>query len=282
MQILNNESLKKYTTVKIGGTAKNLYIPESPDELVVLMNSLSTKEYYILSGGSNILMNDQKVFEHVIHMKDMDTTIKHLGDGKYYVGASVKIQKLLTTINKEGFGGIEYLYSVPAFVGGAIAMNAGRGHKSGLAISDYIEEVYICEDGIKKTLSKDQCDFKYRDSIFKRNSKLIVLGATFSFSKISNSTNFRKERMMLVKETQDFSGYNFGSVFRERSSVLMHLVKLFHPGYKNGMAFSNKTANWLVNQGEGTFSQAMLLINRVEKIHMLIGKKAITEVIIWK
>ncbi|WP_318506979.1 FAD-binding protein [Bacillus sp. T3] len=283
MQILKNEHLKKYTSVKIGGYAKNLYFPESSDELVELLNNISNNKYYILSGGSNILMNDQKTYEHVISMKKMDTTIKHLGNGKFYVGASAKLQQLIDTINKEGYGGIEYLYSLPALVGGSIAMNAGRGQKSGLSISDYIEEVFIYDQGNKKVLSKEECDFKYRYSNFKGN-KSIILGATFTFKKvdINNSTELKKQRMKLVKEEQDKSGYNFGSVFRERNTIIMHLFKLFHPGYKNGMAFSNMTANWLLNKGEGTYDQAITLIKLVERLHKIIGKKAIPEVIIWK
>jgi UDP-N-acetylmuramate dehydrogenase len=142
--------------------------------------------------------------------------------------------------------------------------------------------VYVCAEGSKKTLHKNQCDFKYRDSIFKSNSNLIVLGAIFSFDKLSGSSDLRKERIMLVKETQDYSAYNFGSVFRVRNNVIMHLIKILHPGYKKGVSFSGKTANWLLNEGEGTYSQAILLINRVERTHKIIGKQAIPEVIIWK
>lgn len=281
MQILHNEYLKKYTTIKIGGYAENFYYPESPEELMELLNKISNEKYYIISGGSNILMNDKKEYKHVIHMKKVDTTIKGLGNGRYYVGASVSIQKLLKDINKEGYGGIEYLYSVPAYVGGAIAMNAGRGHKSGLAISDYLEEVYVFDSNKKQTLTKSQCNFKYRDSIFKHDSNLTILGAVFNFKQIDSSVDMRKERMNLVKEKQDYSSFNFGSVFRERNTIIMHLLKLIHPGYKRGIQFSGKTANWLLNKGEGTFDQAIKLINTAKSIHKVIGKKAVTEVIIW-
>ena len=283
MKILNNECLKKYTTVKIGGYAKKVYIPERIDECVELLDELSEDEYYILGGGSNILINDQKIYENVIVMTEMDNSISNKGDGKFYVGASVRLQQLINTINKEGFGGIEYLYSVPALVGGAIVMNAGRGKNYGLCISDYIEEVHIYDKGSMKVLSKEECGFEYRNSIFK-NSKLIVLGATFIFDKVNidESIKAKQDRMMLVKKRQDNSGHNFGSVFKEKNSIIMQLIKLLHPGYRNGMAFSKKTANWLINRGEGTYFQAITLINRVEKLHKIVGKKAIPEVIIWK
>ena len=62
MEVICNESLKKYTTIKIGGIAKRLYIPESTDELIELINKLNSSKLYIISGGSNLLINDEKVF----------------------------------------------------------------------------------------------------------------------------------------------------------------------------------------------------------------------------
>lgn len=284
MQVYHEESLKKFTTVKIGGKAKNLFFPESREELIELLKTLPKNNFHILSGGSNVLINDRKTFENVIILTKMDTTITSLGNGEYYAGASVRIQKLINTINKDDYCGIEYLYSVPALVGGAVVMNAGRGKLHGLAISDYIEKVYVYDEGNIRILDKKECNFSYRNSIFK-GSGLIVLGASFTFEKkdLNNSDQLTKqERMDFSKAVQDYSGPSFGSVFCQQNKFIMQVVRILGPGYKNGMAFSKKTSNWLTNRGEGTFSQAIKLINRVEKIHKLIGKKIVPEVIIWK
>ncbi|WP_280770613.1 UDP-N-acetylmuramate dehydrogenase [Salipaludibacillus daqingensis] len=285
MKILSNESLKNYTTVKIGGYAEKLYFPESIEELSDLINQLSEEDYYIISGGSNILINDKKTYKNVVSLIKMDNSVMELGDGKFYVGASVKLQKLINIINKKGFGGIEYLFSVPALVGGSVAMNAGRGKVHGLSISDYIEEVRVLDKGVIKVLSKEECNFKYRDSIFKKNNnKLIVLGVTFTFDKgyPEELKKIRQERINISQSNQDASGYNFGSVFRKHNRVIMQVIRITHPGYKTGMSFSKKSSNWLINQGEGTYSQAISLITRVEKLHKVIGQKIIREVIIWK
>lgn len=281
MQILNNESLKKYTTIKIGGEAEQLFIPENSDELIELIDSLPN--YYILSGGSNVLINDQKKFENVILLKKFNDNLENLGDGRYYVGASVRLQFLINHIHKEGYGGIEYLYSVPGLIGGAIFMNAGRGRPYGVCISDYITHVHIYENGTKKTLTKNECQFEYRSSIFKRNNA-IILGATFKFDKIDieELKKLKQDRIEFTKGAQDYTGYNFGSVFMENDGRIMLLIKKLHPGYKNGITFSNKTGNWILNNGEGTFSQAIKLMNKVERLHRIVGKKAIPEVIIWK
>jgi len=283
MQVLANECLKKYTTVRIGGYANQVYFPESTDELIELIDDLIDRDYYILGGGSNILMNDKKTYDNVIVLTKFNNTIRNLGDGKYYVGASTMLQKLINTVNQEGYGGIEYLYSVPGLVGGAIVMNAGRGKQFGLCISDYIKDVHCYEKGSVFILKKDECKFAYRDSIFK-NNKTLVLGATFCFDKmeISASTRAKQERLALCRTMQDNSGYNFGSVFMKSNWRLMQLVRFLNPGFKKGMAFSNKTLNWLINNGDGTFLQAIMLITAVKKLHKILRMKTSLEIIIWK
>lgn len=284
MRIIENESLKKYTTVKIGGIAKKLYFPENAEELINIINTINGERLYIIGGGSNLLINDEKIFDEVICLRNVDTTINHLGNGKYYIGASVRIQKCIDHINNDGYGGIEYLYSVPALVGGAVTMNAGRGKAHNLCISDYIIDVHVYDylEGKQKVLKKDECGFSYRNSIFK-GSKMIVLGATFCFDSIDKEEAARRkrERIELVRKVQDNSGANFGSVFRKCNKYIMQFVKIVHPGYKGGMAFSKKTSNWLVNQGKGTYSQSCKLIDTVIKIHRRFGMEAILEVIKW-
>ena len=285
MKILTNEKLDKYTTVRIGGIAEKFYIPENVHELIDVIGSTPPDELRIIGGGSNLLINDQKTFARVIHLKEVDNTIEHRGNGTFYVGASVTLQKLIKHINESGYGGIEYLYSVPALVGGAIAMNAGRGRKDNLAISDYLEEIHVLDvnNHEVKCLSKEECEFSFRNSVFKK-TKNIVIGAVFAFEKTSSEkgTARREERMDFVKRTQDSSGFNFGCVFNGCNRYIMHFVRLTHPGYRNGMKFSKKTSNWLIHKGEGTFEQAIQLMNRIVKYHQLIGIKIKTEVVIWE
>jgi len=285
MKILENESLKKYTTVKIGGIAKKLYFPENKAELIEVLNSIRGKKKYILGGGSNLLINDQKEFDEVINLKLLDTSIKNLGSGNFYVGASVPLPKLITKINNNGYGGIEYLYSVPALLGGAVAMNAGRGKKHNSSIADYIKEVHVydCAEQKTKVLNKDECKFSYRDSIFKQE-EMVVLGAILNFPSVNieDAKRIREDRVKHVKKIQDSSGYNFGSVFRKYNKYIMQIIRLLHIGYKDGMMYSKKTSNWLINKGSGTYKQAIDLINKVKMIHKLLKIEAVCEVIIWE
>ncbi|NLY04320.1 MAG: FAD-binding protein [Campylobacter sp.] len=286
MKILNDISLKKYTTIKIAGVAKELFFPQSEKDLNDWFKKNKNSPLYILGGGSNLLINDEKIFEKVLCLKELDTRIIKLEDGRYYVGASVFLPKFIKTINKDGFGGIEYLFSVPALIGGAIFMNAGRGKKYNLSISDYIEDVIVYDYALneKKVYKKEECYFGYRNSRFK-NEKSIILGANFKFDSfpIEELDQKRKERVSLAKKTQDSrGGYNFGSVFKKNNKYIMKLVKILPIGYKNGVSFSSKTSNWLINKGDGTFKQAIKLINFVEILHKILFLKIEKEIIIWE
>ncbi|UPO98529.1 FAD-binding protein (plasmid) [Cetobacterium somerae] len=286
MKILENEELRNYTTIKIGGRAEKMYFPQSPKEFSDLLENYGKEEsLYIISGGSNLLINDLKVFKKVISLKEMNCEISQIKDGKFYIGASVPLQKLINFINDKSYGGIEYLYSLPALVGGAVAMNAGRGKIHKLSISDYIEElhVYDFEEKKNKILNKSECDFSYRHSVCKEK-KIFVIGVIFNFEKMEKieSDKRKKTRMELVRRLQDNSGYNFGSVFRQNNKYLMQIIKFIGLGNSKGVHFSKKTSNWIINNGNGSFKEAYNLIEKIKKIHKFLGFNAITEVILWK
>ncbi|WP_298048348.1 hypothetical protein, partial [uncultured Bacteroides sp.] len=51
-------------------------------------------------------------------LKEFNTFILHESNGLYQVGAGVRLQALIKQINEDGYGGIEYLWSVPGLTGG--------------------------------------------------------------------------------------------------------------------------------------------------------------------
>ena len=70
MNVIRDEILKKYTTVKIGGQIENFYIPNGKQELLEALKLIGSDKFYVLSGGSNILATDEHSIKHVIYMKD--------------------------------------------------------------------------------------------------------------------------------------------------------------------------------------------------------------------
>lgn len=279
MKIENNVDLKKYTTFKMGGVAKKMYIPESEEDLIKLLTEKPQK--YFIGGGSNLIINE-RTFDEIVNLRLFNKEIKSLGDGHFCVGASVRLQKLILFINNNGYGGIEYLFSVPGLVGGATVMNAGRGKSYNLNIGDFVEEVKVFYDGNIKWLSREECCFGYRSSILK-NGDYIVLEVKYHFPKVDNdkSEKLRQERINLCKDKQDNSSPNFGTVFCESNKLIMQLFKYFPIGQGKGIGYSKKTANWMLNNG-GSFSEAVEMVERVKKVHKIFKRKCRTEVIIWK
>ncbi len=279
MQIKENVELSQYTTFRMGGVCRKLYVPQSTDELCELAKRLNAPVKYI-SGGSNLLINDEKIFDEVVLLREFDDSVEHLGDGLFRVGASVRLQKLIKTVNGLGYGGIEYLYSVPALVGGAVCMNAGRGRSANQCISDYITDVTVLHNGERKTLSREECGFSYRNSVFK-NGDYLVLSVNLKLKK-GTAEEFEagiKERLEHCKKYQDASKPNVGTVFCQAEHRIMRLMSKLDKN-KGGVHFSQKTRNWLLND-KGTFKQAIRRINRVKRLHKLFFKKCKTEIIIW-
>ncbi|MBE6876496.1 MAG: FAD-binding protein [Ruminococcus sp.] len=281
MKILKNENLSKYTTVRIGGTAETFCIPESREELVTLI--AEQKPEFFIGGGSNLLIAERS-FPLVVSLRQFDKELSFLGEGHFRAGASVRLQKLIDFINQNGCGGIEYLYSVPGLVGGAVVMNAGRGRKFKKCISDYLLSVTVLKipENCIVHMTKEECGFSYRNSVFKNNSDMLVLEAEFQFPVQSEAESLRlkNERLTLCRNVQDNSKANFGTVFCSADSRIMKLVQ--KTGLHSGnVSFSKKTSNWILSD-KGSFEDAVKVISKVQKLHRIAGKKAVPEVIIWK
>lgn len=281
MQCLKNEELKNKTTIKIGGTAKNFFIPENETELVEIVKNYD--DLHFIGGGSNLLINDKNTYKNVVSLREFNKEIKIIDKNLVYVGASVALQKLILFINENELGGIEFLYSVPGLVGGAICMNAGRGRNLNENISDFLISVRVLqENGEIVELKKEDCNFTYRNSKFK-NSKDIVLSAIFEFKDQEKETSrkLREERIQYCKKVQDNSYPNFGTVFCQQNKYILKIIRKLN--IKTGDAcFSKKTNNWILNKGNATFNDVYSLIEKTKKIHKFCGIECKEEICIWK
>lgn len=281
MKILNNVQMSNYTTIKIGGIVRNMYIPENTDELKKIIEEIGTDNLF--GGGSNLLVSDEHIFDNVINLREFNNNILDQGNGKFKVGASVRLQKLINVVNASGYGGIEYLYSVPGLVGGAVIMNAGGGIKEGNSISDYIYSVTVLYKNELINLTKDECLFSHRSSLFKENKEYVVVSVDFKFIEqdLGKSKEKIHDRLELTKRIHDLAHPNFGSVFCVYNPKIVNIIKKIQRKHDSGVWFSDKTDNWLVNCGGGTYKEAIMRINHIKKIHRMFHCECETEVIIW-
>lgn len=220
------------------------------------------------------------MFHKVICTRMLNVKMVDEGKGVYRIGAGMRLQKIIDEINSNGYGGIEYLYSVPGLLGGAIYMNAGRGRNYHQSISDFIDSVTVFVDGSVVTCKKEQCDFSYRSSRFQKMGSPIVLEANFHFcnEEPDKLRQARELRIALVNEKQDNSKPNFGSVFCQSNTRIMKI--LCSISRRKGVHYSKKTPNWLLNDN-GCYEQALREIRKAEFLHRIVHHSCKREVIIW-
>lgn len=269
MKVLSNIDLYKFSTMRLHSIGTIVHIPEKIEELCNIIKEFKYKneDFHIVSNGSNIVFAE-RVTTPLIVLTELDKSIEKLPDGNVKVGTSVKMMKLLNNLKEWNLGGIEYLASVPTTVGGAVYMNAGRGKKIGLSISDYLISVdYLdIKNGVVKTFKGTE-GFSYRHSPF-QDFESIILSATFKFKGQDKTETDRliKERLDYSKKYLSADKPSCGSVFCKMNPILIRLLR----GLKKGGAmYSRKTPNWITNAGNATASDVVWLMEFAKKLHKL-------------
>jgi len=274
MKMIDNELLSKYTSLRVGGPARRLLVPESEEELIsAYKNAIrSGKALAILGRGSNTIFPDEGYDGTVILLTKACRTLKLLESkgrlwrrsSQVYAGASITLRNLIDFCIKNRLAAPTYLYSVPGNIGGAIYMNAGLGKGKGCCISESLLRVKICDGGRVRWIEYEECKFAFRKSVFSDESWLI-LGAEFEydFSFRWKSKRLVGKRIKQTRKTQDRSAHNAGSIFKTGFKWLPELK-----GYQIGNAkYSEKVPNWILNLGGAKSSDIIQLIEHAKKLH---------------
>lgn len=167
--------MSNVTTLQIGGSAEKFVAVKSEEELQEAIDyaKQNKMDYLLIGGGSNLLVNDHGIDCLVI--KNEITGIQER-NGTLIVKSGTLLQNIVDYSISHGLSGLQKLTGIPGTVGGAVYGNAGA---YGQTISDYITSIVILNSAKDlKTLSKDQCGFNYRNSIFKQ-TKDHILEVTF-------------------------------------------------------------------------------------------------------
>lgn len=274
--VRENVLLKDFTTYKIGGPAKYFFVAKTKEDLMAALKSAkkSRLPVFILGGGSNLLISDEGFKGLVIKIDISD--IKFAGN-KAFVGAGANLTKLAYLSADEGLSGLEWAAGIPGTVGGAIY---GHAQAFGTKISDAIESVEAIN--LKtleiKNLTKEQCQFSLKNSIFKKNKNQAIVSAILDFkmeepetikNKIKGFLNYRRaahpvnfpsagstfvnpefkvKNKKLLEKFPELNEYNKQGIIP--SGYLIAKVGL--AGKKMGNAqISEKHANFIVNLGGG-------------------------------
>ena len=279
MNIQENISLKPYNTFGIEASSKLFSDFNSVRELQEILDSpYKTEPRLVLGGGSNILLtqnfngltlrNNLKGIE-VVKEDDSHVWVKSQGGENWH-------DFVLWCIDNN-FAGIENMSLIPGSVGASPMQNIGA---YGVEIKDVFEELEALNIGTLKVekFSHSDCNFGYRESVFKRalKNKYIIISVTYKLNKkpvfntsygaieaelermnvqdlsikaISNAViNIRSSKLPDPKEIG-----NSGSFFKNPviDNNLFEQVKASHPNVANYPAGEGKTklaAGWLIDQ----------------------------------
>jgi UDP-N-acetylmuramate dehydrogenase len=186
-KIEENFSLKELTTFKIGGRAKFFTRLNNAEDTPDLVKFAEDKNLpvFILGGGSNIVVSDVDLQKFVIKNEILGKKIIEENENhiKISVGAGEDWDEFVEFSVTKNFSGLEALSAIPGTVGGAPIQNIGA---YGAEVSNVIDEVEVFDmkELCFKTLSNAECEFSYRDSVFKKSpGRYLVLSAIFRLSK---------------------------------------------------------------------------------------------------
>lgn len=230
--------------------------------------------FLILGGGSNILFKRHRVRSLILKNK-LPKTLTELDPCSIEASSTTMVASILSWCYERQLSSFYYLASVPATVGGAIAMNAGRGRKHRQTIYDFVQSVTILRGDRVQVLSRDQIPLDYRKTPFTGIKNDLVLSATFRFQPAEITGNPRQERVQWSKENQDYSAPNCGSVFKDFAPRLLSMMR--GKRFLNA-SYSTKTLNWMLNSGSKSWP-LVVLIRITQLLHRLTGRRAQLELI---
>jgi UDP-N-acetylmuramate dehydrogenase len=185
VQIESNISLKEYNTFGIDVKATHFVSVSTIKDLKAVLALKNYPNKLILGGGSNILLTkDQEAL--VIHLNLKGITIISEDDNTVLVkvNAGENWHEFVLWCITHNFGGIENLSLIPGNVGTAPIQNIG-------AYGVELKDTFVSCEGIVlatnkiESFYKDDCNFGYRNSVFKEEAKghYIIINVTFKLKK---------------------------------------------------------------------------------------------------
>ena len=188
MDVMTNISLKQYTTMKLGGEARYMATADSASDVVSLYRNARKENLpiFVLGGGSNVITHDE-VFEGIVllnKIKGFEIISENDETTDVKIGAGEVWDEVVEKAIGLGLQGIEAMSGIPGTAGAAPVQNVGA---YGQEIADTLIslEAYDSKTDTIVTISADECDFSYRNSIFrdKEKGRYCILNITLRLNK---------------------------------------------------------------------------------------------------
>lgn len=174
MKRLYQVEMKNYTSFRAGGTAGEMVIPETTEELMEALQEIQRgkRRSIVLGNGSNTLIADQGFDGTVVKLGDAFSAAAIDGD-RLIAGGGALMSAVAKAALAADLTGFEFASGIPGSIGGAVFMNAGA---YGGEMKDIVESVeLVSRDGRSlRTVRGSDMDFAYRHSCLEESGDVVV------------------------------------------------------------------------------------------------------------
>ncbi|MDR1928566.1 MAG: UDP-N-acetylmuramate dehydrogenase [Endomicrobium sp.] len=263
-KIFKNEPLSKHCSFKIGGPADFFIKVSNKRALYLLLLILHKSKYFILGSGTNILFQDEGYRGVIISITGMLNKI-YISEGKIISGAGALLSDIVNVALKNNLTNIECIIGIPGTVGGAVYGNSG--FKNG-CIGDIIYGIEIYRNLKKEFVNNERIEFSYRKTGL---GNCVITNVIFMLQKKSGKNNLKTviyKNMQKRLKSQPLSMPSAGSVFKNFNGISIGelIEKSGLKGLREGGAqISNIHGNFIVNTGNASSKDVLILINLIKK-----------------
>lgn len=264
-----NVPMAQQTSFHVGGNADLVIFPASEMELQRVLRLLSAERtpYFVLGGGTNLIVADKGIREPVIATEKLKRIAV---DGcRITAEAGARIEDVCLAALNAGLSGLEFLYKLPGSVGGAVRMNARCYERSTAEVLESVR--YLKTDGSAHTLLPTDSDFGYKRSPFQNNGT-VVLSAVF---RLEPGDRIQIEAAMNAAESDRIQKGHFrfpsaGSIFKNDRRFGKPTGQLIDEAglrglTRGGAQIAPYHGNIIINTGGATAADICGLIETVEE-----------------
>ena len=262
-----NESLKRYNSWRIGGAAKQMYLPADAEDLALFLSGLPVDEPLLWLGlGSNLLIRDGGFDGTVILLQGRLNGLV-IEDSRVRVEAGVACAKVARECARAGLTGAAFLAGIPGTMGGALAMNAGAFGGETWRIVEAVTT--IDRQGTIRERDPSEYGIAYREVRRPANEWFIACRLRLTSGDTADEQARIRELLDRRAATQPTGQPSCGSTFRNPEGD--HAARLIEAcGLKGvrigGAEVSPKHANFIVNTGDATAADIEALIAHVHDV----------------
>ncbi|MFA6048208.1 MAG: UDP-N-acetylmuramate dehydrogenase [Parcubacteria group bacterium] len=311
IKIQQNIPLSRYTTFKIGGEARWFCEVRNENELEEAIKYAKDQKIaaFIMGGGSNLVVSD-KGFDGLVikiapNSDGSQPKVKmRMENRNFFIEcwAGESFSSIVKLATDGALSGLEWAAGIPGSLGGAVRGNAGA---FGGSISDNIESVRVLKLSDSQIIINDadpnyklpinnyenaECQFSYRDSIFKQKDNLVITSVVLKLGKGNKNEIEAKIKEILAKRKEKQPHLaSPGSYFENPIVENNQLIEKFEHdcntkcrdskipagwlidevglrGKKMGnIQVSNEHANFLVNLGGGKAEEVVMLASLIKQ-----------------